>query len=405
MSLVLPQIRTRPHFRHHVESNCAWEPETEEHEAAKLAVCDAINGLGLGEADVEVPVGKWIADALWSHDGRRVAFEIQRANYTWEKFGEKLAGYAKEDVAVIYLLIGPHFRAADDRGRFRLKEIERRLFLGIPERRSYRPAVQRYGPAHDLRVYREPLGRVLGAYLRKRAKDPQELLVREPLFYPVSRHGGGWSATLADEAAAAINPLADFLRLIHAAFLQHPQMAYWSSRWFRRREEAVWAYFFDAVGLSYEFEERGAGQAGVFRFVGASPTVGWVRGATGPRLSENTNEVVFEMKPWMRRDYLFVGSVRNGPVDDDGILGCYTRDVNQPVVDFSQYTQVYSGVISGLHDGGIAGGNLGSEIALQAYNLWLDGDARLSRGYPMPLGDPKFYESDNVPRRFPTLMP
>jgi hypothetical protein len=405
MSLVLPQIRARPHFRHHVESNCAWEPETPDHEAAKLAVCDAINQLGLGTADVESPVGKWVADVLWTHHGQRIAFEIQRANYTWEKFDEKFTGYAAEGVAVVYLLIGPHFFASADRGRFRLKDVERRLFLGLPEKRTYRPPVQRIGTAHFLRVYREPLGRVVGAYLRKRANAPQEILVREPLFYPVSRRGGGWNDTLADEAAAAVHPLADFLRLLHATFLRHPDMSYWNGQWFRRREEAVWAYFFDALGLKYTFEDRGAGQAGVFHFGGPNSATGWVRGATAPpSTSEESHEVVLNLKPELRQNYLFVGSVDFGSVGDEAILGCYTRDVKEPVVDFSQHNQVYSGVISGLHDGGVPGGNRASKIALQAYNLWLDGDARLSRGHPVPLGEPKFYEGDNVPRRFPSIV-
>lgn len=196
MSLVIPKIRTRPHFRHHVESDCAWEPETPEHEAAKIAVCDAINQLGLGIADVEAPVGKWIADVLWTHRGQRIAFEIQRANYPWEKFEEKLKGYAAENVAAVYLLIGPHFFAAADNGRVRLKDIERRLFLGYPERRHYRPPLRSIGTTHCLRVYREPLGRVIGAYLRRRAKAPDDILVREPLFYPTSRRDGGWSDTV-----------------------------------------------------------------------------------------------------------------------------------------------------------------------------------------------------------------
>ncbi len=406
MSLVLPQIRARPHFRHHVESNCAWEPETPDHEAAKLAVCDAINQLGLGSADVESPVGKWIADVLWTHNGQRIAFEIQRANYTWEKFDEKFSGYTTEGVAVVYLLIGPHFFASADRGKYRLKDVERRLFLGWPEKRSYHPPVRRMGTAHVLRVYREPLGRVIGAYLRKRANAPQEILVREPLFYPVSRRGGGWNDTIVDEAASAVHPLAVFLQQLHATFLRHPDMFYWNGQWFRRREEAVWAYFFEALGLKYSFEDRGAGHAGVFKFGSQHSVTGWVQGAAGPpSTSEESNEVVFNLKPELRHNYLFVGSVGFGSVGDEGILGCYTRDVKEPVVDFSQYNQVYSGVITGLHDGGIPGGNLGSDISLQAYNLWLDGEARLSRGFPVPLGEPKFYEGDNVPRRFPSLVP
>lgn len=206
MTLVAPKIRTRPHFRHQVESNCAWEPETPDHENAKLAVCDAINTLGLGQAEVEMPVGKWIADVLWTYRGHRVAFEIQRANYPWAKFNEKLNGYRAESVAVVYLFIGPQFFREND-GEYRLKDIELRLLSGSEEPRSSPHwNGNTTGLMETRRVYAEYLGLVASAYLRRKPLSRDALMVREPVFY--SMHSDGQFRNLDGEKVETITQIA-----------------------------------------------------------------------------------------------------------------------------------------------------------------------------------------------------
>jgi hypothetical protein len=390
MSLVIPSIRSRPHFRHQVESNCAWEPETPDHEAAKVAVYDAINGLGHGIAELEAPVGKWIADVLWTHHGQRIAFEIQRANYTWEKFDEKFAGYRHEGVAVVYLLIGPSFFQAGPDARFRLKDLERRLFMGEVEERRFAYPGGQSAMADKVRVYPEPIGRVVGGYLRKRVSQPEELLVREPVFHPWPQARGRWSETFSEESGAALNTLPAFLHLLHRAFLERPGTVQWNGNWFGRLEEAVWAYFLTTLGLQYSYSAGQASEAGIFRFAGRHQTIGWVQGAKGPVLAEGTNEVVFDQQPTLKNDFLFVGMVGDEISNDEGILACYTRDTPAPVVDFSQYNQNFAGIVSGLHDGGSAGGNAGTEIAGHAFEIWRDGSAKLARGVGLPLGVPQF---------------
>lgn len=403
MSLVQPQLRSRPHFRHHVESNCAWEPETLEHEAAKFAVRAAIGELGLGSADIEARVGKWIADVLWSCGGQRIAFEIQRANYTWAKFEEKLAGYEAEGIIVVYLLIGPLFRVSDKEGNFRLKDIERRLFFGPVESRTYQPNGLRVSVTDRVRVHREPIGRVVGAYLRRSANDESEIIVREPLFYPVAKGRDGWSESSLDEVGAAVHRLKGFLEALHASFIARPGWTLLNGIHFQRLEDALWGYFLQALGMTFTYSCPHPERAGVFTFHGARPTIGWVTGAKGPRIPANFNEVQFKKRPELRGDYLYVGMVTNREVPDEGVLGCYSRSATQPTVDFTHISHDYSGVISGLHDGGIPGGNLGSDIAVQAQNLWMDGEAWLCRGHAIPIGAPLFHIRNRIPGRIPRL--
>jgi hypothetical protein len=256
MSFVDPKVRLRPHFRHRVESNCAWEPETPDHESAKLAVCEAINRLGKGAADVEVPVGPLIADVLWTDGQHRVAFEIQRANYSWAKFTEKFLAYHQQGVAVVYLLIGPDFYQGKVKGGVRLKDVEQRLFLGKAEERAH-PQWHNRGNSQTTsfmqlqRIYPEKIGRVVGGYLRRRGADSDVLLVREPIFYRGMTKAGFQSANHALETGTALSTLPEYLQAVHERFLMQPNSVFWNGLWFSRLEEAIWASFFSALGLKY----------------------------------------------------------------------------------------------------------------------------------------------------------
>ena len=399
MAFVNPNVRACPHFRHRVESNCAWEPETPDHENAKLAVCDAINSLGMGSADVEVPVGKWIADVLWSDGKHRVAFEIQRANYTWAKFNEKFLGYAEQDVAVVYLFIGAQFYRRTESEDFRLKDIEHRLFLGQPERRDAPVWHGRRASVMEIyRLRRERLGAVIGGYLRRQQKGSGALLVREPIFYPSATKAGRPSIALAWEAGKAVTPLQEYLHAVHQTFLVQPGTIFWCGIWFSRLADAVWGHFFSALGMTYTYTPDAPNRPAKFEFKGRYHLVAWVSSGRRPHVPDTSHELRLADEPKLSRDFLFVGSVSDDETFDEAILACYTRDTATPKIDFGQYNQNYSGAISGLHDGGSPGGNMGSEIARQAFDLWKDGRALLSRGVGIPLGVPRFEGLNGFPR-------
>ena len=397
MAFVDSNIRAK-HFRHRVESNCAWEPETPEHESAKLAVCDAINALGLGTAEVEVPVGQWIADVLWTHGSHRVAFEVQRTNYAWAKFNEKLEGYRELGVAVVYLFIGPQFFRKDDED-YRLKDIELRLLSGREERRN-KPYW--HGNRASLmeihRVRPENLGAVAGAYLRRKRRETDELLVREPVFYPVQTKAGRPSLTRVMEAGKAVTALPVYLRAVHDAFLARTGMIFLDGVWYSRLAEALWGHFFSALGMSYRYHPDSAGRPAHFEFRGRYHLVAWVGTGRRPHVPDDSHELRLAESPTLGRDFLFVGWVSDDHNMDEAVLSCFCRDTPVPVVDFGQFNNNYSGAISGLHDGGAPGGDLGSEIAEQAYDLWLDGEARLARGFRLPLCPPRFEGINGFPK-------
>jgi hypothetical protein len=126
--------------------------------------------------------------------------------------------------------------------------------------------------------------------------------------------------------------------------------------------------------------------------------VAWLERQKRPIMSNKDHELRLANEPTLKHNYLFVGTVANEHVQDEGILACYSRDLPKPEVDFSQYNQLYQGVITGHHDGGSPGGLMGTDIAQEAYELWLDCRARLSRGVSIPLGDPKFTGLNGYPK-------
>lgn len=399
MALVTPQIRSRPHFRHRAESNCAWEPETPDHENAKLAVCDEINRLGIGHADIEVPIGGFVADVLWNAEGQYVAFEIQRANYSWAKFDEKLAGYAEQGIGVVYLFIGEQFYKKTDDGCIRLKDIEHRLMAG--------KSVKRFAPRWENnqasameyhRVIPRFSGRAVAAYLRRSASDIASLLVREPVFSPYITNAGREASSMVIETGHSVGGLNEYLTEIYRAFLAQAEKFYWNGSWFTHRIEAVWACFFRSVGLDFNYTEQTPITASHFTFEGRLRLTAWVKGRKTPAFPERNNVLVLDETPKYSQNYLFVGIASDEHTSDSAILACYTSGTSGPTVDFSQYNQSYAGMISGLHDGGIPGGNLGEGIAKRAYDLWLDADARLSRGITYPLLQPKFKNINRLPR-------
>lgn len=397
MSLVTPNVRSRPHFRHKIESNCAWEPETQDHEAAKWAVCEEINRLGLGRADIEVPLGEFIADVSWSDGNHHVAFEIQRANYTWDKFNQKLLGYADRGIGVVYLFIGDQFYRKSE-GCIRLKDIEHRLLAGgVKERFSPRWEDHKASPMEYHRVIPRHSGRTLAGYLRRSSTDEATLLVREPIFTPYITSANWPAVSMVIEAGYSLGGLNNYLREVHNTFLAQPGRFYFNRIWFRDSLEATWAYFFWAVGLNFTYHSQTSAGAAHFVFAGRHRLIAWIKGRRAPSVPEGCNELILEQEPHYRHELLFLGSLSDAYTSDEAILACYTSGSGKPVVDISQFNQSYGGAISGLHDGGVAGGNLGSAIGKRAYDLWLDGQARLSRGVAYPLLTPKFLNGNRTP--------
>ena len=397
MALVSPQVRSRPHFRHRIESNCAWERETPDHESAKWAVCEEINRLGCGSADIEVPMGDFIADVGWSDGDHKVAFEIQRANYSWEKFNEKLLGYAKKGIGVVYLFIGDQFYKKTD-GCIRLKDIEHRLLAGgAKERFSPRWENQRASSMEYHRVIPRYSGRTLAAYLRRSATDEGKLLVREPIFTPYITNANWPAVSMVREAGYSLGSLKDYLQQVHNTFLSQPGRFYLNGVWFGDRLEATWGYFFWAVGLDFKYHAQTSDRPAHFIFVGRLKLIAWIRGRKAPPVPDGWSDLILDEEPHYRNDLLFLGGVSDAYTSDEAILACYTSGPAEPVVDISQFNQSYGGVISGLHDGGAPGGNLGSAIGKRAYDLWLDGEAALSRGVSYPLLPPKFLNGNRTP--------
>lgn len=393
MSFVQGAVRRTAHFRHHVTCQCSWEPETADHESAKEAVCAAINRLGLGMADVEVPVGKFTADVLWTSQGQRIAFEVQRANYPWAKFREKIEGYAAEGVATVYLFIGPEFYLGGKKEEFRLKEVEHSFTVGAVEfcEERHPNSTVRYLP-EIVRLRRRLPPRTTAAYLRRQKGTRDALLVREPLFYPTFTKDNFPKQSHVWEVGAAVSPLAEYLRSVGHAFFAPQHVPFlWGHR-FGSLCDAKWAYFFSRVGLAWDYDCHADDEPGYFSLKSPHGRTSLLasRGA-GPAQDLPRNDSFLQLNdaPLLAHGFCCVGGLGDSHSWDTAILAVYER-VLPRAIDFSQLNNDYSGVMTGRHDGGSAGGRGGEDFAEEALELWRDGEALLESGHSYPLRYPLF---------------
>lgn len=132
------------HFRHYRRSDCEYEsePETPEHSYAKKLVEAIFNHFSKNDpgmifdreykiSDSEVEITKYADVYCESKKAeRRVAVEVQQANYDMIKFLDKILFYVHRGYTVVYLFIGNQFgKTVKSRETiYTLKEIENRIF-------------------------------------------------------------------------------------------------------------------------------------------------------------------------------------------------------------------------------------------------------------------------------------
>ena len=154
MCFVNARVRVK-HFRHLVDSNCSSEPESEAHDFLKNLVWrrlqmfverDKLRPTNNDSVELECPVGSMRADVLWRTvwggggkevigelSRRDIAFEIQVSSVDYSVYEEKIAGYARQNVFVVYLFVPGNFRARHPSGDVLLKQIERKFFVSVPD--------------------------------------------------------------------------------------------------------------------------------------------------------------------------------------------------------------------------------------------------------------------------------
>lgn len=392
MSYVQGEVRQTAHFRHHVACTCSWEPETDDHETAKEVVCHTINQSGRGAADVEVRAGKFIADVMWTHNGQRIAFEIQRANYPWATFREKIDGYSDQGIATVYLFIGPDFYRGGSPKELRIKEVEHSLAVGAVEfcEHRHRSSSITHTPEF-LRIRRQLPPRITAGYLRREKEVRESLLVREPIFYPAITKDAWPKQNHVWEFGSSISPLAEYLETVGDAFFAPPGTPFLWGRRFGVQPDANWAYFFARLGLKWRYESHADNEPGTFTLStphGRRELLASV--GAGPDCDpEDAFFLRLDSQPHLEADLCCVGDLAFNGSSDTAVVASYggTEDL---IVDFSQLGNDYSGAMTGKHDGGFPGGAEGKELAAEAMELWRDGNALLNTGCSYPLRFPVF---------------
>jgi len=86
------------HFRHKVENNCSFEPETIEHLNMKLFL---INSLKLNKEQVEVNLGYSKPDLFIKE--KNLAIEVQHSPISEQKFIERTSNYSKNGIYVLWI--------------------------------------------------------------------------------------------------------------------------------------------------------------------------------------------------------------------------------------------------------------------------------------------------------------
>jgi hypothetical protein len=132
------------HFRHYRRSDCEYEtePETKEHFYAKRVVEAIFRHFSERDSsllfdreykitDSEIEISKYADVYCESKESeRKLAVEVQQANYDMTRFLDKILFYIYRGYAVIYLFIGDQFgKTLRDRSTiYTLKEIENKIF-------------------------------------------------------------------------------------------------------------------------------------------------------------------------------------------------------------------------------------------------------------------------------------
>lgn len=86
------------HFRHKVECDCEWEPESENHLEMKYFMKKLLN---LSNEDIEVNLNFAQPDLYIKDKG--IAIEVQNSNITKKKFLERCYNYTKNGIAVMWI--------------------------------------------------------------------------------------------------------------------------------------------------------------------------------------------------------------------------------------------------------------------------------------------------------------
>lgn len=90
------------HFVHDRNAECNWEPESLEHLKIKSDIVQICADLGWA-VDVEVEGDSWIADVLTTDGKRKIAFEVQMSNQTYEETINRTLKYANSGVEYYWL--------------------------------------------------------------------------------------------------------------------------------------------------------------------------------------------------------------------------------------------------------------------------------------------------------------
>lgn len=95
-------------FFSHFSDECATAPETLWHQAGKVAVLAALDGLGImghDEVSGQSPYkGAWKADVLFSVDGRNIAIELQHSYQHLRDFTRRQERYVASGVECYWLV-------------------------------------------------------------------------------------------------------------------------------------------------------------------------------------------------------------------------------------------------------------------------------------------------------------
>lgn len=86
------------HFRHEVESDCNFEPETNRHLNMKRIILDKLE---LDKNCLEVPLGFGTPDILIEKD--KIAIEVQHSPLSYEKFIERTENYNENDYYPLWI--------------------------------------------------------------------------------------------------------------------------------------------------------------------------------------------------------------------------------------------------------------------------------------------------------------
>jgi len=143
------------HFRHHTESNCDPEPETEEHIALKKWCYENIKADKKYIPD-SIMVNGRRPDVLMETNGRKIAIECQCSKISYEDWRIRTEEYSLEGIYVLWLFGNKYFESIEDDEK-RISIVEReahKLYFGRIYCVDYDGDILLY-PVHFKPIYRE----------------------------------------------------------------------------------------------------------------------------------------------------------------------------------------------------------------------------------------------------------